>query len=360
MLALIVLLALLLLIQSPAFGQEPTPTPFWNPTVEARIQRDTIERCLRYLPLVERWQPDFPEIKADVVFAIAAQESHCNHTAGQVDRVGSIGLMQVAPLPGRPPAARLAQPAINVYWGMKVLSSALDTADGDMRLALAAYNCGFEGVENDACGSSGGYAYADKILNTWLPMSREMLGWITPQLPQHPEETATVPPGVLDTDQQLQQKGFLPTEEATPQPTATESVVPAEETKPEGELEMKRDFIKILVLLAVTVLALALVAFQVVDEGRIEEIVAGIVGFAVMLFGPRPLKWLYDLIGLPGGAARVIATYVVSGIVGVGALIAAGAFADVTWNLETVLAFAGALATAAQIAYHRLKDLRSI
>ncbi len=103
-----------------------------------------------------------------------------------------------------------------------------------------------------------------------------------------------------------------------------------------------------------------LMAFQIVDESRIEEIIAGIVGFAIMLLGPKPLKKIYDFLKIPGGPWRVIATYVLSGVFGVIVLLVAGILTDVVWNMETVLAFAGALSMAAQIAYHRLKDLREI
>lgn len=360
MLAVVILLMFLALIHSSAAGQENTPTPTLEPThipfgdaeVYERVSRQIVNNCLQYLTLVERWQPDFPAITPDYVFAVAAQESRCDHTAGQFDRVGSIGLMQVAPLSGRPTAGRLAQPSLNVYWGMKVLDSALRTSQGDMRLALAAYNCGFEGVKNDACGSKGGYAYADRVLHYWLPMVREALGM--------PQPTPTSRP--KDTDQWLQDMGLLPTEQPTreviptPTPAPTErviyNVVPDQE---KGESPMNRRPISLFVI--VVLLSLALMAFQVVDESRVEEIIAGIVAFALMLFGPRPLKALFDLLNLPGGPVRVLATYVVAGVVGLVALLVAGAFVAVEWNLETVMALAGALATAANMAYHRLKDL---
>ena len=116
-----------------------------------------------------------------------------------------------------------------------------------------------------------------------------------------------------------------------------------------------------LILLALVILvSFALMAFQIIDESRIEEIIAGIVGFAIMLFGPKPLKRIFDLLKIPGGPARVLATYVASGIFGVFVLLIAGAFTNVVWNMETVIALAGALALAAQMAYHRLKDLHKL
>ena len=106
--------------------------------------------------------------------------------------------------------------------------------------------------------------------------------------------------------------------------------------------------------------SLLLMAFQIIDESRVEEIIAGLVGFAIMLFGPKPLKKIYDLLKIPGGAWRVFATYVASGILGLIVLLIAGTFSNVAWNMETILALAGALSASAQMAYHRLKDLREI
>ena len=114
------------------------------------------------------------------------------------------------------------------------------------------------------------------------------------------------------------------------------------------------------VFMLIVIVSFLLMAFQVVDESRVEEIITGIVGFAIMLFGPKPLKGLFSLLKIPGGPWRVLATYVVSGLFGALVLLIAGVFVDVVWNAETVLAFAGALSMAAQMAYHRLKDLGTI
>lgn len=115
-----------------------------------------------------------------------------------------------------------------------------------------------------------------------------------------------------------------------------------------------------LLFVLVVLTSLLLMAFQVIDESRIEEIIAGIVGFAIMLFGPKPLKWIYDLLKIPGGPWRVFATYVLSGVFGLLVMAVAGYFAGVVWNMETILALAGVLSVAAQMSYHRLKGLRAI
>lgn len=117
---------------------------------------------------------------------------------------------------------------------------------------------------------------------------------------------------------------------------------------------------KLLFMFVLIVVSMLLMAFQIVDESRIEEILTGLVGFAIMLFGPAPLKLLYDLLKIPGGPWRVFATYVASGLVGFVVLLIAGAFVNVVWDGETILALAGALSMAAQMAYHRLKDMDRI
>jgi len=123
---------------------------------------------------------------------------------------------------------------------------------------------------------------------------------------------------------------------------------------------MKIKLHPLILMVIVIIVSFLLMAFQVIDESRIEEIIAGIVGFAIMLFGPKPLKRIFDLLKIPGGPWRVFATYIASGLFGLVVLLIAGVFANVEWNMETILAFAGALSIAAQMAYHRLKDLREI
>lgn len=114
---------------------------------------------------------------------------------------------------------------------------------------------------------------------------------------------------------------------------------------------------KIRVYLFIVVLALALMAFQVFDEPRFLELLGGAIGFVLMLFGPKPLKTLYDLLGIPGGPWRLFATYVASVILAVLVLFVMGFFADLSLDIDTIMAIAGVIATAAGLAYHRLKDL---
>jgi len=160
-----------------------------------------------------------------------------------------------------------------------------------------------------------------------------------------------------------------PTSTPFPTPTLQESdygaiVIREPDEKPPETIQQEEQsmfrhpfYRKLFILALIAILSLVLMAFQVIDNDRIEEVITAIVGFVIMLLGPKPLRALYDLLKIPGGAWRVFATYVASGIVGVVALLIAGAFTAITFDAETLLAMAGLLATAAQMAYHHLKDL---
>lgn len=117
---------------------------------------------------------------------------------------------------------------------------------------------------------------------------------------------------------------------------------------------------KYLLVLTAIVMWLLLSAFlqEAGLPDGVAEALAAIVTTLVMFLGPRPLKGIFDRLGVPGGAWRVIATYVASLVVGVVALAIAGTFLEIPWppTVESALAFAGILSLSVQAAYHRLKD----
>jgi hypothetical protein len=213
------------LIQRPGIYSTPapapavstlTPTPFYNATTIARIEQGVAEWCLRFEPLVERWQPEFPGLDTNLVFAVMAKESKCDPNVIAQDRVGSVGLMQVAPLSYRPPVSELLKPHVNVYWGMRILAGSIRIAEGDLVYALAIYNCGEVGVEADRCGNYGGYVYADHVLTVWydhfVRLRGPTLPTLTPTSSSSPTATAT----------QTASSTPAPTLTATPTPVPTD------------------------------------------------------------------------------------------------------------------------------------------
>ncbi len=60
---------------------------------------------------------------------------------------GAIGLMQIRPAPvGSPKAEELLDPYLNIMTGSRILRELLDSFNGDLELALAAYNAGLSVV----------------------------------------------------------------------------------------------------------------------------------------------------------------------------------------------------------------------
>jgi hypothetical protein len=165
-----------------------------------------------------------------------------------------------------------------------------------------------------------------------------------------------------------------PTATATPTPTATkrnlqegtglmysdEQQVSAIEQHKEDVPMKGRTWLRFALPLVLLFVWLAISAFQSELPTRVDEIIAGAIALAIILVGPKPLKNFYDVLNIPGGAWRVIALYVTSGVVGLLALLAAGAITGIPTDAESILALAGILATAASAAYHRLKDLGEI
>jgi len=157
---------------NPGDGGEPEPTPAYdvNPW-----DYEAVKRCLRFLNVTrtvmvdEGWMID-----PAIVFGVMAQESSGyvdpSKTFGwPMDRVGSRGLMQIAPFAWRvDDPDKLLNPRLNIWWGVNILVYANELSWGNMDMALAVYNCGPEG-EATGCG----YDYADRVIYHWAPLFRE-------------------------------------------------------------------------------------------------------------------------------------------------------------------------------------------
>jgi soluble lytic murein transglycosylase-like protein len=86
------------------------------------------------------------DLDPDLIHAVIAAESNYNPRA--VSRKGAIGLMQVMPATGRSLGVTdLIDPHQNVVAGARHLRRLLDHYDGDVTLAVAAYNAGQGAVD---------------------------------------------------------------------------------------------------------------------------------------------------------------------------------------------------------------------
>lgn len=134
-----------------------------------------VYNTMMWKALVDRWHLEFPNVPKALVYAIIAKESQGFPYLVSQDGHRSVGLMQIIPRSWTNTERKLKNPNINIYIGTWMLSSILARTQGDMRYTLAVYNCGDDGVEQDKCGTHGGYAYADDVLENYYPIFRKIV-----------------------------------------------------------------------------------------------------------------------------------------------------------------------------------------
>src|SRR4051812_23370263 len=93
----------------------------------------------QYQPLLKQ-AATAANISPTLLAALVWQESRWNPQA--VSSKGAIGLPQLIPAPARDPGVTPAAPAANLIGGARYLRYLLDTFNGDVEKALAAYNAG--------------------------------------------------------------------------------------------------------------------------------------------------------------------------------------------------------------------------
>ena len=121
-------------------------------------------------PAIQQWEfhigvlSEEYGLDPDFIAAVIKEESDGDHRA--TSQKGAVGLMGVMPTgPGmefRPSADDLANPAINLRWGVAILADVVRQAGGDLYAALAAYSGGWANVENRVP-----RRYATSVLNNY-------------------------------------------------------------------------------------------------------------------------------------------------------------------------------------------------
>lgn len=142
---LLALLALLAALSRPVLA-DPSPPP--EPAQESLLSP-------YWHPAVARWEPLIREeaerrgIDPDFIAAVVWTESLGRPQLHSP--AGAVGLMGVMPREAgfswRPTARELEDPALNLFWGTRTLAIVIRQARGDLYLALAAYNGGWEQIQ---------------------------------------------------------------------------------------------------------------------------------------------------------------------------------------------------------------------
>ena len=157
---------------------EPTPTITQTPTptldaVSAITTAYIIDNVVIWLPEIERiieWE----ELELDpiLVLSVIAAESGGNWNLRSY--ANACGLMQVIVQPwyvlGE---SQICNSNVgNLYMGMYILRWSLDLAEKKglpLEYGVAFYNCSYDGVMTDMCGTKGGLHYSDNVLSFWYP-----------------------------------------------------------------------------------------------------------------------------------------------------------------------------------------------
>ena len=157
---------------------EPTPTITNAPTptldaVSAITTTHTIDRSIIWFNEINRineWEG--LELDPVLVLSIMAAESGGDGTL--ISSASACGLLQVIPKPWYElGAAQICGSNVgNLYMGMYILRWSLDLAEREglpLEYGVAFFNCSYDGVMNDKCGTKGGLHYSDAVLNFWYP-----------------------------------------------------------------------------------------------------------------------------------------------------------------------------------------------
>jgi hypothetical protein len=107
-----------------------------------------------------------PEISENIIDSVEFQESRGVTTVR--DNGYCVGLMQIDKRYSPVPARFLKIPLVNRIVGVRAIKYWKKAAKGDLHLGLAAYNCGYKGLDKKC-----GVGYANQVLSRKIRRKRE-------------------------------------------------------------------------------------------------------------------------------------------------------------------------------------------
>ncbi|CAH7685952.1 lysozyme-like domain-containing protein [Phakopsora pachyrhizi] len=145
-------------------------------SLEAEPAKTTFASCREYFPLFEKYgkKHNIPPI---FLASFAMQESSCNpHASG--DNGGAYGLMQITKDKcGGAPGGDCSSPDYNVMMGAKTFADGLSSSNGNVLVALGAYNGWEKGLTKEkalqakaqgCCECQQNLDYMQQFLNGWI------------------------------------------------------------------------------------------------------------------------------------------------------------------------------------------------
>ena len=168
--------------------EDKNPIAFVNPPALLAWQLD---RILRWGYLIDIMIEEYGYDDSYYLLAlgIIAQETQGDETNVGCDfnnlgEACGVGVMAIVPREWTNTTAALKNPRINISIGLwmydviyeRALELNFKPGKDATRAALAAFNCGWTSLLADNCFSFGGWTYADKVLNYWIPLLETRIG----------------------------------------------------------------------------------------------------------------------------------------------------------------------------------------